>query len=290
MAAAFVMLLSGGALYGLTTSPAFALDPASVEVSGLRYTDPVAARAALGLEEGTHPNIFHLPTARLEAALTTLPTVRGATVRARLPDRLHVAVEERVPIMLWSRNATRWLVDVDGLVLAPAPAHEQLPLIDDQRSVILGSEGESAAPMDPGARLAALDLEVARQLGAVTPAHLGSSVETLAISLVDEEGWVMTAPGHWRAVFGYYTLGSRPPASIREQLTCLAALLASEEGTVVEVTLSLSDDACGTFRPRSSPSATPGPSGRRRDATPVPSGRRGAATPLPSQASPSGRP
>ncbi len=245
-----MLLLSGAALYGLTTSPAFALDPGSVEVEGLRYTDAVAARAALGLEEGGHPNLFHLRTARLEAALMTLPTVRAASVVARLPDGLHVAVEERVPILQWGKAGARWLVDVEGVVLAPAPPDEESPLIDDQRSAALTTGGEPEAVMAPGGRIPPLDLEVARLLGAVTPGHLGSDGARLALTVVDEDGWVLTSDAGWRAVFGYYTLASRPPTSIQEQLTCLQALLASEEETVVEITLSLSDDACGTFRPR----------------------------------------
>ncbi|CAN5744274.1 hypothetical protein BH20CHL5_BH20CHL5_00370 [soil metagenome] len=268
LGAAFVLLLSGAALYGLTTSPAFTLDPGSVEVAGLRYTDPAAARVALGLEEGAHPNLFHLPTARLEAALMTLPTVRTARVAARLPAELHVAVEERVPILQWGKAGARWLVDVEGVVLAPAPLAEESPLIDDQRSATLATGGQAEAVMAPGELIPPLDLEVARLLGAVTPGHLGSDGATLALSVVDEDGWVLTSDAGWRAVFGYYTLGSRPPTSIQEQLTCLQALLASEEQTFAEITLSLADDACGTFRPRASPSPAPAPSGRRGDATP----------------------
>ena len=294
--AALVLLASGGALYGLTTSPVFALDPGSVRIDGLRYTDPVAAQAALELQPGTHPNLFHVPTARLEAALMTVPTVRAASVRTRLPDELLVLVEERVPILRWRQTGGEWLIDVDGAVLAQAPADEDLPLVDDQRSTAAAASaapaasalpvasvaaGPSAVPVPssgsstlggpatelvPGARIASLDLEVARVLGAVTPAHLAEAGSTLALSVTDADGWVIESDSGWRAVFGHYAPESRPPSSIQGQLTCLRALLLSEK-TVADVTLSLSDDGCGTFRSR--PSAQPAPSGRRGQASPT---------------------
>ncbi len=270
LVAAFVLLLSGGALYALTTLPVFALDPGSVQVEGLRYTDPAAARAALGLEEGRHGNLFHLPTARLEAALMALPTVRGASVQARLPDGLHVAVEERVPILQWRHAGSAWLIDVEGVILAPAPLGEGLAAVDDQRTTSQSatSEAEAApgAQMASGAVIAPLDLEVARVLGAVTPAHLGSAASELTLSVSDADGWVMESDRGWRAIFGHYVPESRPPASIPGQLTCLHALLLSEGEAVAEVMLSLSDDACGTYRPRPAPSPAPARSGRRGNA------------------------
>lgn len=259
-----MLLLASGAFYGLTTSPTFALDPTSVEVEGLRYTDPVAARQTLGLKEGEHPNMFHLPTARLEAALMTLPTVRAASVQARLPAKLHVAVEERVPILVWQRAGTEWLVDVDGVIFAQAPPGHGAPLVDDQRA--LAATGASEATWLAGARVSTLDLEVARVLGAVTAGDLAPNGSSLDLTVSDSEGWVMTSDAGWRALFGHYAPGSRPPASIQQQLTCLRALLHSMEGGVAEVTLSLSDDACGTFLPRATP--TDAPTGRRGGATP----------------------
>lgn len=285
--AALVLLASGGALYGLTTSPVFALDPGSIEIEGLRYTDPVVARAALELQQGTHPNLFHVPTARLEAALMTVPTVRAASVRTRLPDELLVSVQERVPILRWRQTGGEWLVDVDGAVLAQAPAGEELPLVDDRRGTAVSAAPAApagprasvvpvpasapatlrvtATELAPGALISSLDLEVARVLGAVTPAHLAEAGSTLALSVTDADGWVMESDSGWRAVFGHYAPESRPPGSIQGQLTCLRALLLSEKA-VADVTLSLSDDGCGTFRSR--PSAQPAPSGRSGPASP----------------------
>ena len=54
------------------------------------------------------------------------------------------------------------------------------------------------------------------------------------------DGWVLTSPGHWRAVFGHYSETLAPPSQIPYQVQCLAALLAKTEKTLREVTLAVS--------------------------------------------------
>lgn len=257
LVAALALMVTGGSLYWLTTAEAFALDPSSIKLDGLRYTDAAVARAALGLEEDARPNLFRLRTSHLESALLALPPVRDARVEVELPDRLHVSVEERVPILVWAHGGTALLADVEGRLFAPAGADVGLPSIYDART--------STAVPQVGDRLDDLDLQAARLLGAVRPADLGSSAASLSLSIQDDEGWVMEAPIGWRAVFGHYTVSLRPPTSIEMQVACLRGLLATGEGAVEQVTLSLSDDRCGTFVPHATPSP---PSSERSGAPP----------------------
>jgi hypothetical protein len=84
----------------------------------------------------------------------------------------------------------------------------------------------------------------------------------VSLTVTDEEGWVMEAVD-WRAIFGHYTPALRPVSTIEGQVACLRGLLATGESAVEEVTLSLSPERCGTFRPRSTP--TPGPTPRPGD-------------------------
>jgi hypothetical protein len=249
LAASFVLLLTGAGLHSLTTSPVFALDPGAVSVDGLRYTDPDTARAALALPDGG--NVFRLRTTDIERSLRELPAVRGAQVRVLLPDTVSVAVEERTPILAWRRGDTALLADVEGRLFAVATASDPLPTIDD---------GRTAGPrLAIGGSLAALDLEVARLLGAVRPSDVASEAAALSVSIDDVDGWVMQATG-WRAVFGHYTVESTPPSDIEAQVACLRALLAGRERAVDSVTLALSSDACGTYRERTEPTATEDPS------------------------------
>lgn len=252
-----MLLVTAAGLYGLTTHEAFASDPQTVTVEGLHYTDQSMALGVLGLADAGSSNLFRLRTAEMAAALRALPAIRDASVAAELPDRIRVVVRERVPMLAWRRAAGARLIDVEGVDLAAATGIEALPVIDDLRIEV--------TPAQPGSRLAPSDLEVARLLGAVVPADVGSAAVSLGLSVDDEEGWVMETAEGWRAVFGHYTPTLRPASSIPAQLACLAGILAADgEAGVRSVTLSLSDDGCGTFLPAPTkspaPSVTPGPS------------------------------
>jgi hypothetical protein len=121
-----------------------------------------------------------------------------------------------------------------------------------------------------GGRLDPLDLEVARLLGAVTPAQLGSVVTTLAISVDDVDGWVIWAPGGWKAIFGHYTPDLHRTEDIPQQVQCLASLLADREPQVGTVLLAVSADRCGVFTD-ASPSGTRNPARSPAAASPEPS-------------------
>jgi hypothetical protein len=280
------VLATSTALYWLTTDPAFAVDAGAITVDGLRFTDLAAVRGRTGLAPGARPNAFRVAARDLEADLADLPTVLAADVRVALPNTLTIEVVERVPILVWRSGASAWLVDRDGDLFASADEVSEgergdgslgspLPAIDDRRAD--GAWGV-------GTSLDALDLEVARLLGALTPAALGSGLDRLFVALDPAEGYLIEAPGAWRAVFGSYTPTLRPPDVIPQQVQCLAALLADRERAVAEVTLSLGPDRCGTFRGgrTPAPAARPidGGAGVVPDRTP---GRRpgGRATPRP---------
>ncbi|MFI5254204.1 MAG: cell division protein FtsQ/DivIB [Candidatus Limnocylindrales bacterium] len=238
----------------MTTSRAFALAPDGLTVEGATYADPAALTNVLGLDPAAPPNLFALDTARLARALRQLPSVDplradAVAVRVVLPDRLVVELHERTPIMLWVADGQRFLVDVDGVALGLAgdapPAG--LPLISDDRA--------SATAFQVGAQLTDIDLAVARLIGALTPALLGSSATSLAFEVGDEEGWVVRpADGTWRAVFGIYTTHGRGPDLVAAQVQCLASLLAGKEASVAVAYLFPEGGRCGTYaKPAASP-------------------------------------
>jgi len=251
----------------LTSDPTFSVDLASVAMTGLRYTDPAQARTAMRLVGDVHPATVVISTRSLEDALERLPTVASAQVRAVLPDQLTVAVTERQPILAWRTGDAAWLMDVDGNVFAPTSSATQdelgdgasgsaLPAVDDLRT---------AVSLHVGDRLDPVNLEAVRTLGSVTPDMVGSSALALFLSLDDDDGWVLTSPGHWRAIFGHYTQTLAPASRIAEQVQCLGALLGDAERTVDVVTLAVGS-GCGTYV-----SGTPEPRARR---TPRPDATR----------------
>ncbi len=125
-----------------------------------------------------------------------------------------------------------------------------LPLITDLRP--------ADGPPSPGEVMAPGDLAVARVLGALTPSLVGSSAPSLVLSVEDPDGWVLSVPGGWRAVFGRYSPDVHPVGDIPLQVQCLRALLTEGETKVGAVLLALGQDRCGTF---TSPSPSPAPSG-----------------------------
>jgi cell division septal protein FtsQ len=241
--AAATLLLASGVFQWLTVAHEFALDPDEVRIEGLVNTSVDAALEALGLEGGLRPNVFRIRTDTLREELLSLPAVTQASVEVMLPDRLLVTVDERRPIFVWRAGGADHLVDLGGVLFASADGSGAggLPLIEDRRS---------RAPARLGDRLEPLDLEVVRLLGAVTPEMLDSAAPDLSLTIDDADGFVLTAPTGWRAVFGHYTPHLRTAGLVDDQVQCLRALLSGQERRVETVFLSPSAERCGTYVPR----------------------------------------
>jgi cell division septal protein FtsQ len=242
--AALGMLLAAGGIYGVAASPAFGLGP--VIVRGTQLTDAAQVIARLGLAPGT--NLFALSTEPLAARLRELPTVAAADVTIKLPDTLDVDVHERDPILIWGVGERRFLVDRDGVLFAEIAAGSEqgatLPALTDARA--------GSAAFAVGGRLDPLDLDAATRLASIKPADVGSAAARLAVSVTDENGFVVTAmPGGWSAVFGFYTPSLRRPDLIAGQVRLLRSLLAGREAAVDRIILA--SDTSGTFIPRPSP-------------------------------------
>lgn len=251
MLGALALVAVSGCLYWLTVAREFAVDPATITIEGAHYTDVGEIRARLDIPDGTQPNIFRVATGEIQARIEELPPVLTARVVATLPDRVGVVIHERAPILTWQVAAGSSLVDVEGVLFAAVDAeHGEGPLISDERKADAGMSVGSS--LDPG------DLEIVRLLGALAPADLDSAARELQVSVDDDSGWVVTAPGRWRAIFGFYTPDLRTPEIIPEQVQCLRSLLADREDEVGEVVLSVGTDRCGTYLP----ATTPAPSGR----------------------------
>jgi cell division septal protein FtsQ len=237
------------AMYLVSVESVFAVDPTRVTITGASYADTQQIRQDLQLPPaggGTAAdrNVFRLTTAEMEKRIESLPSVLSANVEASLPDRLVVRIHERQPVLVWHTANASWLVDPSGFVITSAvdgqePDAAALPVIEDQRT-----EPEALAP---GAQLNTLDIQVARLLGGLTPASLGSTAPAVAIAIDDENGWTVSVPDGWRAIFGHFTSELHTTADIPQQVQCLDSLVADRESELVTVTLAVANDRCGTF-------------------------------------------
>ena len=271
--AALALLLSAAAIYGVGASSAF--DYTKVEVDGALYTNPAAVEAALASARGH--NLFQIATGPLEASLEGLPTVEHARIDLRLPGTLAVTIDERRPVLVWKVGEHRWLVDATGAIVAELddrapPDARKLPVVDDLR---MGSGGLAI-----GSHLDPVDVDAATRLASLHPADIASTAAGLAVSVTDENGFVLasTPPG-WTAVFGYYTPSLRTTDLIPAQVRLLKSLLDGREANVDRVVLASGTD--GTYTPKGTPapSSKPGKNSSpkpAKTATPRP-----AATPTP---------
>jgi hypothetical protein len=271
-----LMAVAAAALNWLVTADGLTLDPQRIELSELRYTEEQQVRSLIDPWVGGRPNLFRLAAADIEREIAALPAVAQAEVRPVLPDRLVVAVSERVPVFVWRSNGEDFLVDANGVLLRAAASDEQganeLPMIEDRR--------RPPAPPEVGGEMETVDLEAILKLGGLDPQFLGSRAQSVALSVDQKDGYVLTAqPSSWRAVFGHYAPVLRPVEIIETQVQCLRSLLAEGESMLITIYLSPGDDRCGTFLARPTPTPTPTPTpGPSPTPTPGPS-REPAAEP-----------
>jgi len=230
------MVVAVVAGFGLVAGPLFVLD--RIDTGALRWTDRAAVVARLGVAAGDR--LFGIDAAAAAARLVELPSIQHAEVGVALPDTLTVRVVEREPILVWRLGDATFLVDREGLLFASAtgPDTAALPTVEDARA--------SAVWLGVGSRLEPLDLQVASQLAAVTPADIGSRADALTFRIDDEDGFSMLAgPDLWVAVFGTYVPGLRTADLIPGQVRLLRSLLFGREATVARVLLA--DDRNGTY-------------------------------------------
>jgi len=250
-AAGLLGMLGAGFLYTLVTGPtAFGLS--RTDLPELTWTDPAAVTAALAIPAGS--NVFQLQTRPLEAALRTLPAVADADVSVALPDAaLVVHINERMPVLAWEVDDRRFIADASGVIFAIVDRDAKLPagvaVVDDRRLA-------AGQDLRIGGRLDAIDLDVATRLGSLTPADIGSAASRLQVVVTTEDGFLVSAPGDWQAVFGFYSPATRSTDMIPGQVRLLKSLLDGREAAVRRVILASATD--GTYIPR----ATPKPSTR----------------------------
>jgi cell division protein FtsQ len=100
-----------------------------ITVEGQLNATDAAITAALGAGPETVMLAFNTDAAkeRLEA----VPWIRHAQVMRLLPSTLQVVIEEREPYAIWQSKGKTYVVDDQGVVLAPAlpQAYPQLPLV-----------------------------------------------------------------------------------------------------------------------------------------------------------------
>ena len=100
-----------------------------IAVAGQLHATDAAITAALGA--GPDTMMLNFDTDAAKARLEAVPWIRHAQVMRLLPSTLQVVVEERTPYAVWQNKGQTYVVDAEGVVLAPAlrEAYASLPLV-----------------------------------------------------------------------------------------------------------------------------------------------------------------
>ena len=100
-----------------------------ITVTGQLHATDAAITAALGA--GPDTMMLGFDTDAAKARLEAVPWIRHAQVMRLLPSTLQVVVEERTPYAVWQNHGQTYVVDAEGVVLAPAlrEAYAGLPLV-----------------------------------------------------------------------------------------------------------------------------------------------------------------
>lgn len=100
-----------------------------ITVNGRLHATDAAITAALSA--GPDTMMLGFDTDAAKARLEAVPWIRHAQVMRLLPSTLQVVIEERTPFAVWQSQGRTYVVDTEGVVLAPAlrEAYVDLPLV-----------------------------------------------------------------------------------------------------------------------------------------------------------------
>ena len=100
-----------------------------ITLNGQLHATDAAITAALGA--GPDTMMLGFDTDAAKTRLEAVPWIRHAQVMRLLPSTLQVVIEERTPYAIWQNKGQTYVVDAEGVVLAPAlrEAYAGLPLV-----------------------------------------------------------------------------------------------------------------------------------------------------------------
>lgn len=99
--------------WGMTAKAGFEVK--QVYLEGRSHLRQDELKGALQIAQGDP--ILSISLQDMKARLMALPEVRAVRIQRRLPDAMHITIEERKPIALWQRAGDYAVIDRDGVVL-----------------------------------------------------------------------------------------------------------------------------------------------------------------------------
>ena len=178
------VLLCGALCYFFYSYTFYVYD---VRVTGARVLSFEQVFQASGVDE---VSVFYLKPAEIEARLEQLPWVREAHVRCTLPDRVHIALQEREAALVWERDGKSWGIDDQGMLLPLTQVPHVALWVEDHCSMSMAER--------PGSALVASALAIREALPGVSRLVCDSAY-----------GFVFPSPGGYDVRLGEGDIGQK---------------------------------------------------------------------------------
>ena len=168
----------------------------ALAVAGNIHTTPAQIASASGLRVGFP--LADVDVDDVARALEALPWVRAARATTLVPNRVVVAIEERVPVAVAKlADGSRHLVDANGVAFAPAPAETRGPELIGLAALPPAGRADPAL----AAGVALLQQWIAAGLPVVRAVEVSSALgsDAPAVQLAGRELRVILGGGEQRA-------------------------------------------------------------------------------------------
>jgi cell division protein FtsQ len=116
----------------------------SAEITGAAYSTMEEIYRIAGVHDFS---LFWVDASEAERRVAQLPFVKSARVWPVLPNKVHIDVVERQPVVLWQTAGQAFWVDVDGVVLPVAGSSDSLPALIDLDGSSVGPQGRADSQM-----------------------------------------------------------------------------------------------------------------------------------------------
>lgn len=128
LVSAVMVILLGGLLYYLWTSPLYRVQAA--EVGGINRVTSSEVNAALNI---ANQPIFTLNATQMQEKLSNaFPEFSAVSVQVEMPATVAITVTERIPVLIWHQGSETELVDADGVAFQSQgeAADARLPVVE----------------------------------------------------------------------------------------------------------------------------------------------------------------
>jgi cell division protein FtsQ len=223
LSAITILVVLGGALYYLFTTPTFFVYEAEI-----RDNVAVSAWEIYQASKIDSQSIFWINPAEVVERITGLPNIKSASVSVFLPARVVIEVVERQPELLWQTGDTTWWVDQEGTIVPPKEgAGDMLRVIDEDRQ-----------PLEVGYKIDPRIVKGAQALRMLAP--------TLSVIVYSRsQGLTVATPEGWPVYLG-------DGSQIKAKLVVLTTVLADlKERNITPAFIDMRNPLRPVYRPAS---------------------------------------